>query len=229
MEWLNEACADIVCLQEIKANKEQLTDDLINPKGYYSYFNSADKKGYSGVLVYTKIKPLKVEYKLGIERFDSEGRIIILHYPEFILYNLYIPHGGRKKENLAYKLEVYKHLFEILNKEKNKNIILAGDFNIAHNEIDLARPKNNKKNIMFTPEERTQLDKLINLDFVDTFRHFNKLEQKFTWWPYMANLRERNIGWRIDYVFVSNNMLENVKESFILRRNTVWSERPTDG
>jgi len=215
LKWLNQTKADIVCLQETKAQKEQIPDDLINPKGYYSYFNSASKKGYSGVAVYSKTKPEKAEYKLGMKRFDQEGRILKLKYPKFTLINIYLPHGGRGKENLDYKLESYKYLLNYLKRNKSKNIILIGDFNIAHQEIDLARPKDNKNNIMFSPIERKQIDKIIKLGFTDTFRKFNQKTGNYTWWPYYRNCRERNIGWRIDYVFTSRNL--KLKNAFILK------------
>jgi len=215
--WLQKTNADIVCLQETKAQPEQLTHDLIKPKNYYSYFNSAVKKGYAGVAVYTKKEPLKVENKIGMKRFDIEGRMLKLEYPGFVLINLYLPHGGREKENLGYKLEVYVHLLDYLEKIKNK-IILIGDFNIAHEKIDLARPEQNKNNIMFTPEERKQIDKIIELGFTDTFRKFHKQGGHYTWWPYYANARQRNLGWRIDYVFTSKTLTPKLKKAFILSK-----------
>lgn len=218
MNWLNKAKADIVCLQEIKASPEQLDESLLNHSQYYSYFNAASKKGYSGVAVFTKERPLKVQYKLGFERFDSEGRIIRLDFQKFILVNPYLPHGGRQKENLGYKLMVYKKLFDYLAKLKNKNVILIGDFNVAHHEIDLARPKQNQNNIMFTPAERKKIDNLLEQGFIDTFREFHKEGGNYTWWPYMANARERNLGWRIDYIFVSKNLDPKVKRAFILSK-----------
>ncbi|MFH1461202.1 MAG: exodeoxyribonuclease III [Patescibacteria group bacterium] len=215
-KWLKNSRADIICLQEIKAQKDQIPQDLVNLKGYYSYFNFALKKGYSGVAVYTKEKPKKVEYKLGFKRFDQEGRILKLEYPDFTLINLYLPHGGRGKENLGYKLECYAKLLGFLKKNKDKNIILIGDFNIAHQEIDLARPKDNQNNTMFTPQERKQIDKIINLSFIDTFRKFNQKPGHYTWWPYFANARPRNLGWRIDYAFVSKKLTKKLKTVFIL-------------
>lgn len=215
IKWLEKGNADIVCLQETKAQKQQLSPDLLKPGGYYSYFSSAEKKGYSGVAVYTKSKPFSVRRKLGIERFDNEGRILELKYPEFTLINIYIPHGGRGKENLEYKLEVYKKLIRKLEKLKDKKVILAGDMNIAHEEKDLARPKQNKNNIMFTVEEREQIDKLINLGFVDSFRKFHKGSKNYTWWPYMANARKRNLGWRIDYLFTSKILARKLNNASI--------------
>lgn len=216
LKWFEKVEPEILCLQEIKANKKQINTKLIHPKNYLSYFNSAKKKGYSGVAIYIKNSPLEVKNKLGIEKFDREGRILILHFDNFILINLYLPHGGRKKENLNYKLEVYSVLLNYLEKLKNKNIILIGDFNIAHKEIDLARPKENKNNIMFTEGERKQIDKLLNLGFIDTFRKLNPEDKKYTWWPYFANARQRNLGWRIDYVFISKTLLPKLKNAFIL-------------
>lgn len=215
--WLEKSNADIVCLQETKAKKEQLSSELIKPKNYYSYFNSAEKPGYAGVAVYTKKKPLAIEYKTGMERFDKEGRVLKLEYSDFLLINVYLPHGGRKKENLDYKLEVYKFLLNYLKELRNKNIILIGDFNIAHKEIDLARPKQNQNNIMFTPKERKQIDKIIELGLRDTFRKFHKGKGNFTWWPYFYDARKRNLGWRIDYTFVSKNLTRRLKDAFILR------------
>jgi len=218
LDWLITTNADIVCLQEIRAQKEEIPADLLEPKNYYSYFNPAVKKGYAGVAVYTKEKPLKVVNKLGLKRFDQEGRILILEYPHFTLINLYTPHGGRQKENLNYKLEVYKYLLNYLKRIKNKNVILIGDFNIAHQEIDLARPKENQNNIMFTQEERKQIDKIINLGFIDSFRVFNKKSGNYTWWPYFVNARERNLGWRIDYTFVSKKLSSKLKSALVLNK-----------
>jgi exodeoxyribonuclease-3 len=214
---LKDLNADIVCLQEIKARKEQLSPDLINPLGYNFYINSANKKGYSGVLVYSRVEPLSVENKIGLDRFDSEGRFLKLTFPHFTLINFYIPHGGRDKQNLGYKLETYNFLTNYLHSLKTKNVVLIGDFNIAHQEIDLARPKYNKDNIMFTPDERKQLDKILELGFSDSFRLFNKNGGNYTWWPYMANARQRNLGWRIDYSFVSENLRRKVKNASILK------------
>ena len=216
--WLKKSGADIVCIEEMKAHKEQIPEDLLSLKEYSLYINQAEKKGYSGVAVFTKEKPLRENYRLGLERFDKEGRMVELEYGKFIFIALYLPHGGRFKENLQYKLEVYKHLFTHLRKLKNKNVILAGDFNIAHKDIDLARPNGNRNNIMFTPEERKQLDVLIASGFVDTFRQFHKGGGNYTWWPYFANARERNLGWRIDYVFVSNPLAKKLKDAFILNK-----------
>lgn len=214
-EWLQTAGADIVCLQELKAQGHQIPLDITGGRKYHIYHNTAQKRGYSGVGVFTKRKPQSVSRHLGIERFDKEGRMLRLDFDDFTLINIYIPHGGRQKENLDYKLDVYQHLFNYIDTIGRKNIIIAGDFNIAHNEIDLERPKQNKKNIMFTPEERSQISKLVQLGFVDTFRHFHKGGGNYTWWPWMANARARNLGWRIDYQFISKPMMPHLKSASI--------------
>ena len=218
LKWMRKINPDILCLQEIKAQEEQIPEELVKPRGYHAYFNFAERKGYSGVAIYTKKRPLKVEYKLGLKRFDQEGRILKLKYPVFTLINLYFPHGAHDKRNLVYKLKVYNYFINYLKKIQDKNIILIGDFNIAHKEIDLARPKDNEDNIMFTPEERRQIDRIIELGLIDTFREFNKKGGNYTWWSYKFNAREKNLGWRLDYVFVSKTMIQKIKESFILNK-----------
>lgn len=216
LNWFKKENADIVCLQEVKAQEGQIPESLINPEGYFSYFSYALKKGYSGVAVYTKEKPLSVENKIGLERFDSEGRILKLEFKDFILLNLYMPNGGEQKENLAYKLETYNRLFKYIETIKEKPLVLAGDFNIAHKEIDLSEPVKNHDSIMFTPEERREIDKLVKLGFTDSFRKFHKNETgQYTWWSYFSLSRDRNLGWRIDYVFTSKDMTPNVKDAFI--------------
>ena len=165
---------DIFCFQETKAQPEEFPSNLSFFKNYFSFINSAKKSGYSGTALLTKEIPKKIETKLGFKRFDNEGRFLRLNFKNFILINIYLPHGGRKKENLGYKLKVYDYLLKYLKPLKSQNIVLIGDFNIAHQEVDLARPKQNKNNTMFTPQERKQIDNLIDLGFVDTFRIFHK-------------------------------------------------------
>jgi len=215
-KWFKKTKADIYCLQELKAQEAQIPEQMLGLKNYHYCFNIAEKKGYSGVAVFSKQKPIKIEKKLGIKRFDKEGRILRLDFKDFILINFYIPHGGREKENLDYKLQVYKKIFLSLKKLKEKNIILVGDFNIAHKEIDLTRSKGNKNNIMFTEEERGQIDKLLDAGFIDTFRELNGDKIQYTWWSHFANARARNLGWRIDYVFCSKNFISKIKTAFIL-------------
>lgn len=218
--WLKKENADIVCLQEIKVQKEQMTSELLKPLGYYSIINSAKKKGYSGVLVYSKVKPISLKNKLGIRRFDDEGRMLELKYKSFTLINFYLPHGGRKKENLKYKLDVYTKLLNKLKRNNTGRLILIGDFNIAHEEIDLERPKQNHNNIMFTDEERKKISELVDMGFIDTFRKYNNKGGNYTWWPYMRNARQRNLGWRIDYCFISKNLSRKLTKAFILPKVT---------
>ena len=185
-----------------------------------AYYNPAENKGYSGVAVYSKINPIFIGKKLGYNKFDSEGRILEVEFKNFTLLNLYIPHGGRAKERLFYKLKVYKILIKKIKKIYHKKIILAGDFNIAHREIDLARPKDNLNNTMFSPIEREQIDRLIDAGFIDSFRFLNKEGGNYTWWPYMNNAREKNLGWRIDYIFISRGLEIKMKNAFILKNIT---------
>ncbi|MFA5926646.1 MAG: exodeoxyribonuclease III [Patescibacteria group bacterium] len=217
LEWLSKEDADVVCLQEIKVGEDVIPAGLKNIDRYHAFFNCAAKPGYAGVAVYTKKKPKNVSRPSFSDRFDQEGRILELEFDDFNLINLYLPHGGRQKENLEYKLDCYRHLQRYLSEEQNRNVVLAGDFNIAHGEIDLARPKQNKDNIMFTPEERAQLDELISIGFIDSFRHFRPDGAGYyTWWPYMADARTRNLGWRIDYIFVSKTLSVSVSGASIL-------------
>ena len=216
LKWLKSSKADIICLQEIRSAEEQIPEELKNVRGYYSYFNpSKTKKGYSGTAVYTKIKPLSVNTRSGLRRFDDEGRFLELKFKDFTLIDLYIVYGGRQKENMGYKIGVYRHLLSYLKKRKNEKIILMGDFNIAHTESDLAQPKNNKNNTMFTPNERKQIDRLISLGFIDTFRKFNQKGGNYTWWVAYANARKRNLGWRIDYAFASKSLAKKIKNASI--------------
>jgi len=227
--WLLKTNPDILCLQEIKAQKNQLSPELIRPQGYQAFFHSAAKKGYSGTSIFTKEKPISVKKKIGLKPFDQEGRFLQLNFPSFTLINLYLPHGQRDKGKLPYKLKTYHHLFAYfkkLKKQKSQSLILAGDFNIAHQEIDLARPIQNKNNIMFTPQERKQIDHLFNLKLIDTFRHLHPRKQAFSWWPYTHHARERNIGWRLDYVFVSEKTVPKISQAFILKKVTMSDHCP---
>jgi exodeoxyribonuclease-3 len=212
LEWMEGVKADAVCLQEIKAQEIQL------PLGQfpYIYLNPASKKGYSGVLLFSKNEPLKISREIGLERFDTEGRFLQLDYPGWSLINVYLPHGGRQKQNLAYKLEAYDFLIEYLGKIKNQKIVVAGDFNVARQEIDLARPTENQNNIMFTQKEREKVEEIAHLGFIDSFRKFHEEDGFYTWWPYGFKARERNIGWRIDYIWVSGPMVKRLREAFVM-------------
>lgn len=217
LKFLGSEKPDIVLLQEIKTNPGQLSCRLINLDNYYVFFNPAEKKGYAGVAAYSRLKPLKIENKIGIDRFDNEGRFLKLVFPNFTLINIYMPHGGRRKENMDYKLAVYSHLAKFLRSGSNKDTILVGDFNVAHKEVDLARPKQNVNNTMFTLQERKKIDKLIDLGFVDSFRMLNQEGGHYSWFPYGFNARERNLGWRIDYAFIPSKLKSRVRNSSILR------------
>ena len=216
LDWVKEENPDILCLQEIKIQESELPFDLIYLQDYTFFSNSAAKKGYAGVIVYSKKAPLLVNKNLGIERFDREGRMLELKFPDFSLINLYIPHGARDKRNMDYKLEVYDKLNKEMMNRRNEEIILCGDFNVAHEDIDLARPNQNRNNTMFTFEERGQIDELLDIGFVDSFRQFHREGENYSWWPYYRNARERNLGWRIDYAFVSKNIAPKLKDAFIL-------------
>lgn len=217
LDWINIENPDILCLQETKAQEEQLSDNLRNISGYYAYFCSAERKGYSGVALYTKQKPNKVEFGLGKDEFDKEGRTIIAHYDNFILFNIYYPNGGASEERLNYKLKFYDHFYEytLKLKEEGKQIVVCGDFNTAHQAIDLARPKQNEDVSGFLPEERAWIDKFINSGFIDTFRIYNQEGNNYTWWDMKTRARTRNVGWRIDYFFVSENLQDKIKDAFI--------------
>lgn len=218
-EWMKEANPDILCLNETKASPEQLPDELLNIPGYTSYFSSSTvKKGYSGVAIYTKEKPLKVSHGYGDPRFDDEGRIIIAEYKNFTLINNYYPNGKASPERLKYKLDFYEAFLDYANalKKKGKNVVVCGDFNTAHKEIDLARPKENSKVSGFLPVEREWLDKFVADGYVDTFRMFNQEGNNYTWWDMVTRARERNVGWRIDYFFVNEKFKSKVKNAFIL-------------
>jgi exodeoxyribonuclease III len=215
-QWIVKSGADIVCLQEIKIAQNDIPFDLLYIDDFTSYFNPAERKGYAGTAIYSKKEPFDIKKEIGKERFDGEGRVIEIDFGGFVLINLYLPHGARDKRNLTYKLDVYDYVIEMLSKRRDENIVLAGDFNIAHKEIDLARPKQNRGNIMFTNEEREKLDMLTDIGFIDSFRHLNKEGENYSWWPYTYNARENNIGWRIDYIFVSRNLEDDLKDAYIM-------------
>jgi len=216
-ELLRKESPDVLCLQEIKAMPEQVPPYLRNYPGYYIHWKSAERKGYSGVATYTKVKPIEVKTGFGIEKFDIEGRILITTFPSFILFNIYFPNGKQSQERLDYKLKFYDTFLDYADelKAKRNNIVVCGDFNTAHKEIDLARPKENEKISGFLPIERAWIDRFIDHGYVDTFRHFNKEPDQYSWWDMKSRARERNIGWRIDYFFVNKEFMPRVKKAFI--------------
>lgn len=218
LEWLAREAPDILCVQETKAMLDQLDLELVHPAGYHTYWNSAEKKGYSGVAVFSKVAPLRIEKGFGVNRFDTEGRVLTAEFEEFFLLNIYFPNGQRSDERLKYKLEFYDETLRFVRKlrKSGKEVIISGDYNTAHQEIDLARPRENEGVSGFLPVERKWLDQWIGEGHVDVFRAFNKDPGHYTWWDQKSFARERNIGWRIDYHFVSAGLMPRVKHAGIL-------------
>ena len=218
LDWLKKEQPDILCIQETKAHPEQLSDELLNVEGYHSYFSSAVKKGYSGVAIYSKLEPKSIKNGFGIEKFDSEGRILIAEYANFTLFNIYYPNGKARQERLDYKMEFYDAFLKYVDrlKKKGKNIIVCGDVNTAHKEIDIARPKENEKISGFLPMEREWIDKFLSHGYLDTFRMFNQEPDNYTWWDQITRARERNVGWRIDYFYISESLKKKIKDAFIM-------------
>ena len=211
--------ADILCLQETKAHREQLTEDLLQINGYKEYFHSAEKKGYSGTAVYSKKEPLSVSFGLGEDIFDHEGRTIEMDFGEFVLYNIYFPNGGQGPERLSFKLAFYDCFLEKVKKqiEEGKNIIVCGDVNTAHKNIDLSNPAANAKISGFMPEERAYMDAFSETGLIDSYRMlYPDKEEMYTWWSYKTFARSRNVGWRIDYFFITEALRARVIESGML-------------
>ena len=217
-DWLAKESPDILCVQESKAHPDQLDVELLSPPGYKTYWSSAEKKGYSGVGIFTKQEPLSVSHGFGVERFDREGRILIVEYPRFILLNIYFPNGKQNEERLRYKLDFYDETLRYTDrlKKTSKKYIVCGDYNTAHTPIDLSRPKENENVSGFLPAERAWIDKFIAHGNVDIFRKFHQGPGHYTWWDFKTGARERNVGWRIDYHFVSNDLVPLVKHAKIL-------------
>ena len=218
--FLEKGKYDVVCLQEVKAHEEALLSvALKNPNGYTSYFNLAtERKGYSGVAVYSKVKPKNIKTNFGKNNLSTEGRVIELEFDKFTLLNVYFPNGGGEDHRLKYKLEFFDEFTSYVKKlaKSGKVVIFCGDVNVAHEPIDLARPKANEKEIGFLPEERVKLDKFEQADFVDTFRHQHPQKVEYSWWDQKTRARERNVGWRIDYFWVTKRLLDKVEKAFIL-------------
>jgi len=217
LDWFYKDKPEILCVQEIKAMREQFPKELLEPDGYNLYTTSAERKGYSGVAVFSKSAANDVRHGLGIDRFDSEGRTLICDFGGFVLYNIYFPNGKASKERLKYKMDFYDAFLDHAEKSRKagKNIIICGDVNTAHKEIDLARPKENEKASGFLPEERAWIDKLIDRGYLDTLRMFNDKPEQYTWWDMKTRARERNVGWRIDYFFISESLKKRIKGACI--------------
>ncbi len=217
MEWMKKSKGNIICLQETKAQSEQLDDTIKVVKGYSSHWFSAEKKGYSSVAIYSDTEPVNIIKGFGNPDFDKEGRVIIAEYETFVLVNVYFPNGGRGPERIKYKLDFYDQLFFFLEKKyrDRKGIIVVGDYNTAHMEIDLARPKENTTTSGFMPIEREWIDRLINLGYIDIFRKYNDKPQQYTYWDQITRARERNVGWRIDYFLVTPDIVDRISKAEI--------------
>lgn len=215
-EWLAKESPHILCLQETKAHPEQLSPEVSAPKGYRAFWNNPNRRGYAGVAVFTRPEPVSVEYDFAKSGFDTEGRALIADYGDFILINVYFPNGRMSPERLAYKMEFYERFLAFTDKIKNRNIVICGDVNTAHTAIDLARPRQNEMLSGFLPEERAWMDEFVSHGYVDTFRHFNKEAGQYTYWDYKSGARSRNVGWRIDYFFVTEKLLPKVRKAFIM-------------
>ena len=218
-EWMKKTDADIYCFQETKAKAEQVPTTLEMPTNYFSYWNSAEKAGYSGVATYTKLEPKAIFNDPESEDFfDKEGRILVTKFDEFTLLNVYFPNGKRDKGRLFFKMEFYEKFLKYINelRDRGEKIIFCGDVNTAHTEIDLSRPKENENISGFMEIERKWIDKVIKNGYVDTFRMFNKEGQNYSWFDMKSKARARNVGWRIDYFFVDESLKDKVKSAFIL-------------
>ena len=217
-DWFDNTDADIINFQEVRATQKQIPKKLADIDGFHKCYNEAEKKGYSGVGTYSKIEPVSVTKGLGIEELDLEGRVLRVEYPDFILFNIYFPNSGQDGKRLDFKIQFCNALLKQLVELKNqgKNVVITGDYNIAHHPIDVYNPKNCEGKSGYLPEERAWLDQLEEAGFVDTFRMFDEGENNFTWWSYRFKARERNSGWRLDYFYVNEEMKDNVKSAKIL-------------
>ncbi|MEI8136088.1 MAG: exodeoxyribonuclease III [Bacteroidota bacterium] len=218
IDWMKQTKPDVLCLQEIKATPEQVGVFELEEMGYHHYWYPAQKKGYSGVAIFTKIKPKNVVYGCGIEAYDFEGRVIRADFEDFSVMSVYHPSGSSGDERQAFKMkwlsDYTKYIDEL--KKTQKNLILSGDFNICHKAIDIHNPKSNANTSGFLPEEREWMEQFINTGFVDSFRYFNQEPNQYSWWSYRAGSRYKNLGWRIDYNLVSESLTERLKRSVIL-------------
>lgn len=218
-EELMKLKADIIGIQETKSTPDQLVEAVSSPTGYHAYFDSSkERKGYSGVAVYTKVKPEKIEYGLGKDEYDTEGRCLTLHFKDFAFVTAYFPNGGRDADHFQYKLQYYEMFLKHVKRleEEHGTVIFCGDLNVAHAPIDLARPKENANSIGFLPVERAWVDRVQESGFIDTFRALHPETVKYSWWDVKTGSRERNVGWRIDYFFVNEELFSHVKKSDIM-------------
>ena len=218
-DWLDEESPDVLCLQETKANPSQLDESHMAPLGYQTFWHSAEKPGYSGVAIYCKKKPKNVLTGIGVKDIDSEGRVLVAEFKDFTVVNTYFPNSQREHLRLPYKLKFCKAILKYCEtlREDGQSVILCGDYNIAHKEIDLKNPKTNTKNAGFLPEERAWMDSFLgDYGWVDTFRKFTPDGGNYTWWSYRPGVREKNIGWRLDYHCVNPEFASSVKDAYIM-------------
>lgn len=220
LDWILKRNPDVFCVQETKAESDQLDEELRSPAGYFSYFESSKgRKGYSGTAIYTKEEPIKITYGLGKKALDQEGRQINIFFKKYVLINCYFPNGGSSQEKFDFKVKYFAAFLKYikkLEKQGHKRIIFTGDVNIAHEEIDLARPKENSKRVGFLPMEREWVTEIIENGFLDTFRELHPNKVQYSWWDVKTRARDRNVGWRIDYFFVNKNLMKKVLKSQIM-------------
>ena len=217
-DWVRQTGPDVLCLQEIKSRPEQIPAEyLAQFTTQHVYWNPAVRPGYSGVATFTSTEPLAVSYGIGRDEFDLEGRVIHSKFPDFSLFNVYFPSGQRGMDRVAYKLEFYSHLLEICDnlQAAGEKVVLCGDFNTAHNEIDLRHPKANRKTSGFLPEERAWIDTYLSHGLVDVYRWLYPEKVEYTWWTYLTSARKNNVGWRLDYFLISEALIPYVKDVFI--------------
>ena len=213
LKWMEDLGADIVCLQEVKARSEQCDDELRHPLRYHGSWHSAEKAGYSGVATFSRREPLSVREGIACPDVDREGRVLTLEYPDFWMVNAYFPNSQRDHARLDYKLRFCRDILAYLDRlAEKKHVVVCGDFNIAHKEIDLRNPKQNLNNAGFLPGERQWMDELVTKGFVDAFRVFEKGGGHYTWWSYRPGVRQKNIGWRLDYFFVDPGLRDRLRK-----------------
>jgi len=217
VQWLAQTKADVVAIQETKAEPGQLSPDLLNPPGYVAHWNSAEKKGYSGVGTYSKVPPVRVLTGLNEARFDTEGRVLVTEYERFIFFNIYFPNGGRGPDYVAHKLAFYRRFLKVAAdyQAAGRPVVVAGDFNTAYAEIDIARPKDNVNQSGFMPIEREALGEFFTAGLIDTYRHLYPTTVKYSWWNVFTGARARNVGWRLDYFMVTPELKEHIVEAEI--------------
>lgn len=218
LDWLNQTQPDILCLQETKAHPDQLDETLLRPSGYYTYWAAAERKGYSGVALFTRTRPLSVQVGLGIPEYDREGRTIVAEYADFVLIGAYFPNGGQDNGRVPFKMAYKADFLAFCNRLRaaGKRVIFCGDVNTAHRDIDLARPRENEGTTGFLPQERAWIDEVIAQGYVDTLRYlYPERKGAYSWWSYMGGARRRNVGWRIDYFFVTPDLLPRVVDAAV--------------